>query len=320
MTLIAIIIALLLEMFWQGLSGWRRYGWFPSYLGVLKERFGATSWWDGPAGVLLVIFILLLPVLLLQALINDLWLGLPELLLGVAVLSLCLRFQPLDVEVDHYLEAVVSGDDERIDETAASIYSGSSQAGDEGQEIRKVTHHVLISANERLFAVLFWFVLLGPLGAVIYRTVQLLGGAGERDTEERVQEMQHSTGGFAHAATRLMHILDWAPSRLLALTYGVSGSFEDALHEWREYYDRTDQPSLELGEEILAHAGCGALHVGRYERKDARVADGEGEELEPEAESELEPEVVKSARALVLRSLLTWCIILALVTISGWVS
>lgn len=317
MTLIAIIFALLLEMFWQGLSAWRRYAWFPSYLGVLKERFGASSWWDGPAGILLVIFILLLPVLLLHALVNDLWLGLPELLLGVVVLSLCLRFQPLDMMVDRYMDAVASAREEDILEAAAAIYVDDRQAGAGEQQVRRVTRHVLVSVNERLFAVLFWFVLLGPLGAVIYRIVQLLGGAGERDTEERVQEMQFSSSGFIDAATRLRHILDWAPSRLLALTYGLSGSFEDALHEWREYYDHTDHPSLELGDEILAHAGCGALHIGRFER---RGLQGESSDQEQEFEPELEPEMVKSARALVLRSLLTWCIILALVTISGWLA
>lgn len=303
MTLIAIIVCLMLEMFWQRLSDYRNYSWFRSYLEMLEQRLGQLAWWQGPAGVLVVIAGVVVPVMVVHALFDDMWLGVLELLFGIAVLAACLRFQSLDRMVDDYEEAVASDDRAAMGKAAMAV-SGHPHdpAAASGRYVREMMQGVLVSSNERLFAVLFWFVLLGPAGAVLYRAVQSLHGMQlqTQATEEPQDEM-----GFAISTLRLLQILDWLPSRLLALTYGLSGSFEDALQEWREYSEQTPLSSLQLGNEALAHAGAGALCVSRYEK-------GDDEEM-----VELEPELVRSARALVLRALVTWCIVLALTTLSG---
>jgi AmpE protein len=67
---------------------------------------------------------------------------------------------------------------------------------------------LLYEGYQRWFPVLLYFVLLGPLGALLYRLAKLNQGRTRDETDHM-----------------LVLILDWLPSRLLALTFAVTGDF-----------------------------------------------------------------------------------------------
>ena len=267
---------------------------------MVAGPFEKASWWDGAAGVVVVLLAPMLVVGIIQSMLASVWLGLLELMFGIAVLIYCLRFQSLDRLIDEYCEARGTEDEVRTESIAIELIGESSIFNDD------VVKAVLVQSNERLFSVVFWFILLGPLGAVLCRLSYWLGheSSGVIEGNQRVQESD-----FIDAARRLSGILLWAPARLLATGYAVTGSFEDAIHAWRESDQSMDENFIESNSQILYQAGLGALRASSLP-VDPSQAEGDGEDYT----------LMRAAHGLVLRVIVAWSIVVALVTLAGWVA
>lgn len=75
-----------------------------------------------------------------------------------------------------------------------------------------VQRRFMYHAFEGFFAVVFWYVLLGPVVALAYRLNALL--------------VQHAVAPeLRERAVQIQHGLDWFPARVLALTFGLVGDF-----------------------------------------------------------------------------------------------
>lgn len=284
MTLIAILLSLFLERFLGSLEEMRRFGWFDALVNQIRRQ----PWADGPAGVAAAVLLPVVAVLLLGVLFGALgW----AVFFLFALLVLLFSFGPrdLEAEVEAFLDAR-----ERDDEEAAMLHAADLLGGSEVENSRKLTRAMLetmlAEANERFFGVLFWFIVLGPVGALLYRLSCV---------------MQRSTAAeqsvFAGAARRLHHILAWLPARLTALAYALSGSFVDAMHYWREEAPKW----LEDSRFILIASGFGALRYQPAEDEEAPL-----DLLE-------EDSYIREALALIRRAALVWLAVLAIFTLAG---
>lgn len=291
MTLISVLIALLLERFLGSLDDWRRFGWFDRYSAWLRERFGHRAFMSGPAGVLLVLAGPVLVVVLAVLLLHGAWLGLLELAFGVVVLLYALGPRDLDDEVQGYVEAGAMNDAERQRHHAAALLDGEVPE-DDVERTRSLAQGVFVQANARLFAVLFWFVVLGPVGAALYR-LGALACRGEADE-------------FRGTAQRLVGLLDWIPVRLTALGYALVGGFEPALRALRRHFLSDLQTLPDSNRSLLVEAGSESLGLERM-LEDAREDGGLDE-------------IVNTAGNLVLRTLVVFVTVLALLTLGGWTS
>ena len=297
MTLITIVIAFALELLGMAPGRGRADGWFERWRRRLDGALAGGGVWDGTGGVLITLAVPLLVVGLLQAFLQGVWLGLLGLVFAVLVLGYSLRYRTLDTMVDRYCDALEAGDHE-----GAAAVARAFLALPEGApvDVHTTSDAVLIQANHRLFAVVFWFAILGAVGAVLYRftwhLAQLIPG----------EEHGPSTA-YVGAARRLLGILDWIPVRLVGAGYALSGSFEDALHEWRT---ASVAPNnwVEGNYELLRRTGSAALQPERYAR----------DEGEPGATLLHEPSMVRAARGLVLRTIIIWGLLIALMTLAGW--
>ncbi len=296
MILIATIICIALELFSPRFTLYRNFNWFQSYGMYIHNLTGSWSVWSGPVGVVLVLLPPVLLVALLQNWLDDIMLDLFLLVFSVAVLGYCLRYDPVEKTIDNFIHAREHDDNE-----AAYLYAcelGLDPDDQSSDPARLMTDAVLTQPVERLFSVIFWFVLLGPLGAILYRLSWLLHShpaPGWADDD-----------AFQGAARRLQGILDWLPVRLLAIGYALTGSFEDAIHEWRDHEQATSADIGKTNQTILRYAGYGAVHIDRFE---SAVTEGE--------EHRLETTAIRTARGLVLRSLLAWVIVIALLSLAG---
>ena len=78
--------------------------------------------------------------------------------------------------------------------------------------LQAVQGHLLWQGFQGFFAVIFYYIIAGPLAALAYRLLIL--------TSEQVQWPQ-----AAGLTTRLLHILDWLPVRLLSISFALIGNF-----------------------------------------------------------------------------------------------
>ncbi|UXI68093.1 beta-lactamase induction protein [Tahibacter amnicola] len=152
------------------------------------------------------------------------------------------------------------------------------------------------SALKRWFGVLFWFLLLGPAGALLYRLVQLLAWSSPFTSQQ---------GEGLALARRLSLILDWAPSHLMALALAVASDFDAVFHTWKAYHDRMGKGyfSLDLGFlSAIARASVDA---------DVIAGDGYAEDInDPLVE-------LDDARHLLVRVLIVWLAVAGLLVLGG---
>jgi AmpE protein len=300
MTLIALLIGLIIERLATQIFHWRRMRWIDRIIDkgfVLAERFAN---WPALIPVLLITIVLVLPVAAVTVVLVDRLFGFPHLLLAVVVLFFSLGPNDIGEDVNEYCKALEDGDDERIKQTAKAL-AESDVPDDAMERFHCVEAAVCVQANNRLFAVIFWFVLLGPLGAWAYRVTDLVR---RRAVFRAVRDEQDSGTSIRvrDAAVTLHGWLAWIPARLTAIGYAVAGHFDAALAAWRNAGDAAATLS-ESSENLLARVGVGALAL------DDDVGEG------MTARGVLG---ATAANRLVFRLLLIWAVIIAAMTLYGW--
>lgn len=154
-----------------------------------------------------------------------------------------------------------------------------------------VKEAILIQSNDRLIGVMFWFALLGPVGAVLYRVSNLLK-----------EKTAFEAGGFASAAQDLFWVMNWLPTRISIIGYALAGNFIDTVSYWRSISDFWIRESTDL----LVASGLGAL------RQDLRA------DIDEHITDEYFTLGVAHALSLVKRTIVVFLTILALMTLTGW--
>lgn len=288
MTLISALLGIAADRLLPQLHEYRRYAPFLAYVDWVRERLSGPAW-EHIGGLLLLLLPVWTAVVLVQSWTSDWLFGLVGLLFYVAVLVYCLGPRDLGADVDTFCRAQESGDTGLQQRAAAFFLPGDAVPGDPEQRAQQVSTAVLVEANDRLFAVLFWFALLGPLGAVLYRSVAVL------------YQQRREPGEFGDSIAWLNSALVWLPARLLAFGYALSGHFDAAVDGWREAHRRLPQGS-EGTLDVLAVTGAGALGV------DSETAGPNGVPR------------VRAAMRLVWRTLAIWLVVIALFTLAGWAS
>lgn len=246
MKLLAIVIALLIERYLGPLSTLRNYSWFHRYARWLNGRLQAIPALK-PAALLLVLLpVVLATILLFEFFDGWIW-GLIPLLMAAVVLVYTLGDTNLDKLLEQYAEAVELGDEERQLHLAEQIIGSAEVSSDASERISAITEYAFVSANQRLFAVVFWFLMLGPVGALIYRLSSELRHASSED-------------GFP-CSTAWIAVLDWLPTRLLAITLALIGRFDTLLPIIQDSISFKLDTLMDDNEQLLRRAGAAVVDL-----------------------------------------------------------
>jgi adenosylcobinamide-phosphate synthase len=237
------------------------------------------------------------------------------LAVDVAVLYFAFGFRQFSHPLTRIQAALEAGDVETARQLLVQLKRRSDpgfRAGDlsPGEIARQAIDFGLLEAHRHVFGVLFWFVLLpGPVGAVMYRLADFVSRQwNPRPAVGTAALPADRFGEFAAAAFR---VIDWVPARLTALGFAIVGDFEGAVYCWRRIVSTA--PTQSVSSRVLILARPAGRLIPRAQRK--RIAQyyhesgHEGAGLgDPDSCG------MRSAVALVWRSLLLWMILLLLLT------
>ena len=294
-TLVAVVLALVLGHVAPSLvAAFRRHAWYDAWLRWLGEGGrGSAGFWGGRYGIALALAPVLLVVALLQWLLDGPLYGLPGLLFDIAVLVYA--WGPRDLDVD--VEAIIDAHDAPTRRAAIARLGLTGEAA--ALDGPALVEAVFANALRRWFGVLFWFLLLGPVGALLYR-LSALAVDGESATG-----LPEQTRVGARA---LVTALDWPVAQLMTLAMALVGNFDTVFSTWREAG----------GTQFRLHTGfLGSAARASVRGELAEEAEEYAEEGMVQAMREL-PEL-RDAMSLVWRILLLWLAVLAVFVIGGWV-
>ncbi|MGE8410481.1 MAG: adenosylcobinamide-phosphate synthase CbiB [Pseudomonas sp.] len=210
------------KRFNSGGRGWRSHG--------------VTAW-----------FLAVIPLTLLATALS--WLPYIGWLVEVLALYCALGLRSLGEHVQPVADALRGGDLDEARTRVGYLVSRQTSELDETAVARAATESVLENGSDAVFAALFWFVVAGAPGVVLYRLSNTLDAMwGYRN--ERFER-------FGWAAARIDDVLNYLPARLVALTYALLGKTRLALKCWRQQAPKWDSPNAGP---VMA-AGAGALGV-----------------------------------------------------------
>lgn len=304
MSFFSLMAALLLEYFQPLPQRLRHYPPFTRYARHLERKLNAGQYRHGVIAWTLAI----MPLIVVAAAGSQALYALNPFLAwlwNAGILYLTLGFKHFSVTAADLGVALRGAELDRARKLLASWSGRQTDELDAGEIARLGIEQTLVCAHKHLFGGIFWFAVLGPAGAVLYRFAYLLGQKwGGLDEQE--------FGTFGQFAARMFEWLDWLPLRLTAVSFAVVGDFEDAMYCWRSQAESWAQRGLGI---VLA-SGAGALGVKLGEPLHA----GGSVEFRPELGlgDEADADYMQSALSLVWRALVLWLVLVLLLTLARW--
>jgi len=305
--LIAVVIALLLGHRLPEPGSWRRFGWFDSWTASVNTRLGRPA--NADAGGILLLLLPVVGLAILQFVLASRMLGFPAFVLSVLVLFAC--WGPRDLDRD--VEAVLDADDpDQQRRAAAPLFP----VGPPSIASRDLVDAAFSEALRRWFGVLFWFLLLGPTGALLFRLSQILLAANPPPPISPL------------ATLRL--VMAWPVAQLMTLALALAASFDAVFVAWRDWHQQRGEGWLASDTGFLQAAGRASV-VFELAAEAEPIADGSGgEECAPAGEvdasigGDAEPicsvPALRDAMSLIWRVLIVWLTVIALLVLAGFVS
>ena len=225
-------------------------------------------------------------------------------LLAIGFLYLVIGHRSLHEHAIAVERALRRGDLTDARRRIGAIVSRDTSDMDDRRIAGATVESLLENGNDALFGALFWFLLTGAAGALAYRLINTLDAMWGYRTERYRQ--------FGWAAARLDDLMNFLPARLTALSYAVVGHTGAALRCWTFQSSAWDSPNA--GPVMASGAGAlqirlggGAVYHGRWHER-STLGEGRPADIGD----------ISRARRLVLRALLLWIGVVALIGLWRW--
>lgn len=308
MKLIIVLICLGVQRYLNINFSLADYNWFKPYSDLLKGSVGKML--NGYVGVAIVVLPVVIVVWLLSLLFSGVVFGLLSLVISIGVLFYCMDGRDLSGQLSAYLggsenkaSAEVAASEANPKAVEGSESSASPKAASADQQVadflnadvptgqaetaRAITTAVFTKSLHFVFSVLFWFLLLGTFGALLYFMVATI----QQYADQEFPEMKEANGV-------VLGVLDWVPVRLLGLSMALVGSFAAVFGRWM----KSLTAGIEQSNQFATDFGLSALGKDSQDVQSADVEEN------------------KSALELVFRSLVVWVVVVAVLTIVAFVS
>lgn len=209
---------------------------FGHWANYLEQGLNTGKRWQGILAVILAVS----PFVLFACLLSEIWI--------IAIVLLYFAIAPRSLS-EHAWAVQSANDLDEARQKVSLIVSRDTQNLDAEGVTRATIESVLENGNDAIFAAIFWYLLAGIPGLVLYRLINTLDALWGYRNERFLH--------FGWAAARLDDVLNLIHARLTALSYACVGNFSTAIHCW--YKQASNWYSPNAGP-VMA-AGAGALQV-----------------------------------------------------------
>lgn len=244
MELISIVIALITDTYFKQVQQYRQFDWFWSYQSWVQQKLASQSYASGPTGLLILLIPVCFLVWLVDTMLGGVW-GFFSFAFGIVVLIYSLGPRDLDAQVQDYLDSI-SRDDTEGALLHASEALNRRLEGSPSCVADSFRRGILLTLNNRMLGVMFWFVVLGPVGALLYRLSCLL-----------VEQQRETDSEFSITVNRLYAILAWVPARISVICFAFMGSFIESASRWESLAEFVSKDS----DTLIIETGLAALKL-----------------------------------------------------------
>jgi adenosylcobinamide-phosphate synthase len=275
---------------------------YQRYAALLERQLNAGEHHHGLVAWLLAVAPPVIVTMVLYHLLRELSTPLAWVF-NVAVLYIAMGFRQFSHNFTQILHALREGD---LASARGTLSRWREQTSDEftASELARVSIELaLIGAHRQVFGPIVCFLVLGPAGAILYRTSAMLSEIWGRSRDPEF-------GDFGLFSQKFFYWLDWLPARLTAASFAVVGNFEDAVYCWR-----TQALAWARGAHgLILASGGGAIGV----RLGNPLHEGGSMHFRPELGTGEEADIdyMQSAVGLIWRALVLWMFLVFIVTVA----
>ena len=279
MTLFVVLICVFVEFSALTVAPFRHFEWISTWRATVMERWRLGRAIGTFAAVCVVIFV---PCAGLALLAREVFTtGFAHFIFALVTLLWCCGPRDMDVDFDAYASRYRDPDDRVPSDRENFLHRAIER---EGASDTDALRAIAVQAHSAVFAPIFWFVILGPAGALLFRLVTELDRAP-----------LHGDADEQGVVGKLFEVLAWVPVRLFALGLGLAGTLGGVLEVLKT--TRIRSPSAADLAADCAYASFGAEDPGPQDHLKRLAA----------------------MLNLVKRATLIWLVVLALLQIAGLV-
>lgn len=218
MKLLVIVLCLLSERFLIHSLSYTRFLWFGGYYSFITTQLQDKPFFVNPWMMLLaLVAAILLPVTLIYSMFYNLFFGFFGFLSNLFLFFYCLG--PQNVFYPVYEEDI--------------------------EDQNKAVEDYFITANTQMFALIFWYIIAGPIIALAYRLISLL----------------RQFNAVSEQANQLTALLEWIPARLTALLFLLVGNFQRGFSVFKNELFSSPQTN----DLILSQCGLQSVKINEFE-------------------------------------------------------
>jgi AmpE protein len=297
---ISLVVVLLLVQWWGSGKPLHRDNWFFSGWHLLAR--GGSRWqasvWPCVLAVAIPVAAVLVVAMTVTLVLSESWL----IFLSVPVLLYSLGRGDFAGALHEYTDAAHAGDlvkaisvldAQNLDPDLRGARNNDNWIALNREALRVFAYRGL----ERMFAVVFWFMVAGAPGALAYRLWVLLWAHLLEVNDARAATM-----------TRALTIIEWPAARLLGVSWALMGHFDFCMARWRHLW-----LSLSTLTPVFL------VSVLRGAMGESGVCDTTAGPQDSASQARIEPSyslrLVEAAPRMFSRALLLWVFVAAVVTL-----
>jgi len=246
-TIFALLIAIGLYHFVNDLVRIRNNAWLHYFVAWANKRLSILPGWPGATSFAVLLTLPLLVVLLLGWLAADSLGKLGYFIFEVIVLVYCLG--PRSLEPD--LMAIINAKSNEEKRAAAVHITAEDLSKNKAEAGKQLTRAVFQQALRRVFAIIFWFAVLGVPGAVLYRlTYWLVEDSAQLGDRQRI------------LFWRMREVMEWPVAQLMTLALAIAADFDSVFSAWKKFHREQGHGLFEGDNGFLLAAACQVVHSG----------------------------------------------------------